>query len=54
VFFTRQSDWEAIGRAHGEAFGDIRPASTMAVVKALIDDAWLVEMEADAVIEEPR
>jgi enamine deaminase RidA (YjgF/YER057c/UK114 family) len=52
VFFTRQSDWEAIGRAHGEAFGDIRPASTMAVVKALIDDAWLVEMEADAVIEE--
>ena len=51
VFFTRQADWEAIGRAHGEAFGAIRPASTMAVVKALLDDAWLVEIEADAIIE---
>ena len=50
VFFTRQSDWEAIGRAHGEAFGSIRPASTMAIVKGLIDDEWLVEIEADAVV----
>ncbi len=50
TFFTRQSDWEAIGRAHGEVFGSIRPASTMAIVKGLIDDAWLVEIEADAVI----
>jgi enamine deaminase RidA (YjgF/YER057c/UK114 family) len=52
VFFTRQQDWEAIGRAHGEAFGEIRPASTMVIVKALIDDAWLLEMEADAVVKE--
>ena len=52
VFFTRQSDWEAIGRAHGEAFGNIRPASTMAIVKGLIDDAWLVEIEADAIIQD--
>ena len=51
VFFTRQADWEAIGRAHGEAFGAIRPVSTMAVVKALLDDAWLVEIEADAMID---
>jgi enamine deaminase RidA (YjgF/YER057c/UK114 family) len=51
TFFTRQSDWEAIGRAHGEAFGAIRPASTMAIVKGLIDDEWLVEIEADAVVE---
>jgi len=51
TFFTRQSDWEAIGRAHGEAFGTIRPASTMAIVKGLIDDEWLVEIEADAVVE---
>ena len=51
VFLTRQADWEAIGRAHGEAFGAIRPASTMAVVKALLDDAWLVEIEADAMID---
>jgi enamine deaminase RidA (YjgF/YER057c/UK114 family) len=52
VFFTRQADWEAIGRAHGEAFGNIRPASTMAIVKGLIDDAWLVEIEADAIVQE--
>ena len=51
TFFTRQSDWEAIGRAHGEAFGNIRPASTMAIVKGLIDDEWLVEIEADAIVQ---
>ena len=51
VFLTRQEDWELIGRAHGEAFGEIRPASTMAVVKALLNDEWLVEIEADAIIE---
>ncbi len=51
VFLTRQEDWELIGRAHREAFGAIRPASTMAVVKALLNDEWLVEIEADAVIE---
>ena len=50
TFFTRQSDWEAIGRAHGEVFGAIRPASTMAIVKGLIDDEWLVEIEADAIV----
>ena len=50
VFLTRQSDWEAVGRAHGEAFGAIRPASTMAVVKALLNDEWLVEIEADAIV----
>jgi len=52
VFMTRQADWEAIGKAHGEVFGIIRPASTMAVVKALLDDEWLVEIEADAVVQE--
>ncbi len=52
VFMTRQADWKAIGKAHGEVFGDIRPASTMVVVKALLDDDWLVEIEADAVIRE--
>jgi enamine deaminase RidA (YjgF/YER057c/UK114 family) len=51
VFLTRQHDWEAIGKAHGEFFGNIRPASTMAVVKALLDDDWLVEIEADAIVE---
>ncbi len=51
VFLTRQEDWEAIGKAHGEAFGAIRPASSMIVVKALLNDEWLVEIEADAIVE---
>jgi enamine deaminase RidA (YjgF/YER057c/UK114 family) len=50
IFFTRREDWEAIGRAHGEAFGAIKPASTMAIVAGLIDPDWLVEIEFDAVL----
>lgn len=52
MYLTHVEDWEAVGRAHGEVFGAIRPAATMVVVAKLLHPAWRVEMEADAVVEE--
>jgi enamine deaminase RidA (YjgF/YER057c/UK114 family) len=49
-YLIRAGDWEDVGRAHGEVFGDIRPASTMLAVAALLDPRWLVEMEAEAIV----
>lgn len=50
MFITDISRWEDVARAHGEVFGDIRPATTMVEVARLIDEAMLVEIEADAVV----
>jgi enamine deaminase RidA (YjgF/YER057c/UK114 family) len=50
MFVTDISKWEEVGAVHGEVFGDVRPATTMVEVARLIDDAALVEIEADAVV----
>lgn len=50
VYVTNAADWEAVGRALAESFGAVRPANTLVAVKALVGDAYLVEIEADAVV----
>ncbi len=54
IFLTRIEDWPAVAAVHGEFFGTIRPASTVVQVAGLIDRTWLVEIEADAVVEDGR
>jgi enamine deaminase RidA (YjgF/YER057c/UK114 family) len=50
MYLTHVEDWEAVGRVHGEWLGSVRPAATMVVVAALLNPAWRVEIEFDAVI----
>ena len=53
-YLVTEEDWEDVGRAHGDVFGeassDVRPASTMVVVTGFLDPRWRVEMEADAIV----
>lgn len=50
LFVTDISQWEAVGKVHGEVFADVRPATTMVEVAKLIDGAALIEIEADAIV----
>lgn len=50
MFLLDAADQEAVGRAHGELFGAVRPAATMVVVAAFLDPRWRVEIEAEAVV----
>lgn len=50
MYLTHAGDWEAVGRVHGEFLGKVRPAATMVVVAKLLNPAWRIEIEMDAVI----
>jgi enamine deaminase RidA (YjgF/YER057c/UK114 family) len=52
MYVTDIEHWQDVGRAHGEVFRDIRPASTLVAVKQLVDPTMLVEIEAEAILPE--
>ena len=53
IYLTHVEDWESVGRVHGEYFASVRPAATMVVVAKLLNPAWHVEIEMDAVVSDP-
>lgn len=50
IYLTHVDDWQEVARVHGQLFGDIRPAATMVVVAKLLNPAWRVEIEVDALL----
>jgi enamine deaminase RidA (YjgF/YER057c/UK114 family) len=52
MYLVNVDDWEAVSRAHGKIFAAIKPAATMLAVDRLIGEDWLVEIEADCVVED--
>jgi enamine deaminase RidA (YjgF/YER057c/UK114 family) len=50
MFLSNGEDWEDVGRAHAEVFGEVRPASTMVLISGFVDPRFLVEIEADALL----
>lgn len=52
ILLTRIEDWQAVAAVHGEFFGEIRPANTIMQISRFIDPEWLIEIEADAVVDD--
>lgn len=51
VFLIRLGDFDGVARAHGEVYGEVRPANTTLLVRGFLDPRWLVEIEADAIVD---